>query len=76
MTPHVSESVVPPQQLLPIVVSPTIGLRSQEEVEENEEEQILYRPIPPRKSVTMVVRYRFRGRGKPLPYDLAEEEGA
>src|SRR3989442_914625 len=36
-------------------------------------EEITYRPVPPRRSYTVPVRYEFRGRGKPLPYPLDEE---
>jgi hypothetical protein len=34
-----------------------------------------YEPIPPKSVVTLSVRYRVRGRGRPLPYDLDEEPG-
>ena len=36
-------------------------------------EELRYDPVPSRKSATVLVRYRFRGRGQPLPYDLETE---
>ncbi len=42
----------------------------------NEKTEITYVPVPPRRSVRVSVRYRVRGRGRPLPYTLPEEEKA
>lgn len=38
-------------------------------------EELGYDSVPPKKSVTVSVRYRIRGRGRPLPYSLDEEDG-
>jgi hypothetical protein len=40
-----------------------------------EPEDLTYDFVPPKKSVTLSVRYRIRGRGKPLPYPLDEGDG-
>jgi len=34
-----------------------------------------YVPVPARKTVIVSVSYRIRGRGQPLPYPVAEEDG-
>jgi hypothetical protein len=34
-----------------------------------------YDPVPPRKTITVAVRYRLRGRGQPLHYSLDEGDG-
>jgi hypothetical protein len=44
--------------------------------EEGSNEELNYDPVPPQKTVTVSVRYRIGGRGRPLPYPLDEEEGA
>lgn len=48
-------------------------LESQEQ--ESGTEELVYDLVPPKKSVTVSVRYRIRGRGQPLPYLLDEEDG-
>ena len=40
--------------------------------EEEKSIHVTYIPVPPKKSVTVSVRYHRRGRGLPLPYDLNE----
>lgn len=35
--------------------------------------EIDYNPIPPKRSERVIMRARFKGRGKPLPYPLDEE---
>lgn len=35
-------------------------------------DELKYDPIPPKKTVTVSVRYCSRGRGQPLPYPLDE----
>jgi hypothetical protein len=43
-------------------------------IDEAEREELLnYRPVPPRRVVTMPVQYRQLGRGRPLPYHLEED---
>jgi hypothetical protein len=32
--------------------------------------EISYRPMPPKRSFTLRVRYQDKGRGEPLPYSL------
>ena len=41
--------------------------------EEEKEELLDDRPVPPRSVVTMPVAYRQLGRGRPLPYHLEED---
>ncbi|MBD1923549.1 hypothetical protein H6F77_21100 [Microcoleus sp. FACHB-831] len=36
-------------------------------------EEISYRPMPPKRSFTVRVRYHLQGRGEPLPYPLDDE---
>jgi hypothetical protein len=38
-------------------------------------EELHYAPVPPRKTITVSVRYTVRGRGRPLPYALEEGGG-
>jgi hypothetical protein len=38
-------------------------------------EELTYDPIPPKKTITVSVRYHVRGRGRPMPYPRAEKEG-
>ena len=33
-----------------------------------------YRPMPPKRTCTVPVRYHIRGRGKPLPYQTDDKE--
>jgi hypothetical protein len=35
-------------------------------------EELTYDPVPPKKTITVSVRYRIGGRGRPLPYPLDE----
>lgn len=35
--------------------------------------EISYRPIQPKRSFTVRVRYQLQGRGEPLPYPLEDE---
>jgi hypothetical protein len=42
---------------------------------EEDAEDVRYDPIPPKKTVTVSVPYRIRGRGQPLPYPLDEADG-
>jgi hypothetical protein len=37
--------------------------------------QLDYGPVPPRKTVAISVRCLIRGRGRPMPYPLDEDEG-
>jgi len=41
----------------------------------NEAEDFHYDSVPPRKTVTVTMRYSIRGRGQPLPYPLDEGDG-
>lgn len=41
---------------------------------EVESEEISYTPVPPRRSTTVTVRYQLRGRGRPLPYPVEDDE--
>lgn len=43
--------------------------------QEAETEGLNYEPVSPRTVVTVSVRYRFCGRGRPLPYPLDEGNG-
>lgn len=42
---------------------------------EAEDAALPYEPVPPRKTITLSVHYRVRGRGRPLPYSLDGEDG-
>lgn len=37
-------------------------------------EELRFDCVPPKKTVTVSVRYRISGRGRPLPYPLDEED--
>ena len=49
------------------------GMNSEGSPEVDLDELLDYRPVPPRRVVTMSVRYRQLGRGRPLPYPLEED---
>jgi len=38
-------------------------------------ELVTYDPVPPKRTVTVSVRYRLRGRGQPLHYPVDEGGG-
>ena len=59
-------------QPLPTTVAATGQNGSWVEDRDGDVGSLAYAPIPPRKSVTVSVVYRIRGRGKPLPYFLEE----
>jgi hypothetical protein len=50
------------------------GSSPDEYAQGDDAEGINYDPIPSKKTVTISVYYRIRGRGKPLPYLLDEGE--
>ena len=72
-----TDPVVSQQPSVPMTAAPTVqnGRLPENDDEEPNDEALSYEPIPPRRSFTVLVSYRFRGRGQPLPYDLDEEEG-
>jgi len=77
MKPHNSAPVMLPQSGLPDV-APEAGsngssLDERATGEDIEEHQ--YDPIPPKKTVSVSVRYRIRGRGHLLSYPLDESDG-
>ena len=41
--------------------------------ESNLDDLLNYQPVPPRRVVTISVRYRHLGRGRPLPYQLEDD---
>lgn len=50
------------------------GVATGHSSEESVAELLDYNPVPSKRSVTLLVRYRIRGRGQPTPYPLAEED--
>ncbi len=75
MTPR---STVTPSELQSPPQDPVSG-RGQETTTnghfaEAETEEITYTPVPPRRSLAVTVRYQMRGRGKPLPYPIEDDE--
>jgi hypothetical protein len=68
------DTVLFPQTGLPQIPFEAVNIALQTNRGEGEEaEERNYDPIPPKKSITVSVRYRLKGRGKPLPYSLDEE---
>lgn len=68
------DAVLFPQTGLPQFPFEAVNIAPQTKRGEGEEdEERNYDPIPPKKSITVSVRYRLKGRGKPLPYYLDEE---
>ena len=66
-----------PQSGLPDVAAEagSNGSPPDECAREEDAEEVKYAPIPPKKTVTISVHYRIRGRGQPLPYPLDEGGG-
>jgi hypothetical protein len=72
MNPHVNDPMIPMDQAFP--APPASATEADQVAEDLGDDDFHYNPIPPRRSFTVVVHYRFLGRGQPLPYDLEEEE--
>lgn len=70
MSPRTVELLVPSEELLPGAAAPSAGIA---DLSKDLDEESTYTPVPPAKSTTRLVRFRFRGRGQPLPYLLEEE---
>ncbi|HWG45516.1 MAG TPA: hypothetical protein VN688_22320 [Gemmataceae bacterium] len=77
MTSPNSDPVAHPQLDLP-QIPPHAGSNGSppydSEQDENTEE-FNYDPVPPKKTITVSVRYRIGGLGQPLPYPLDEGDG-
>jgi hypothetical protein len=74
MNPQTSDPAALPQPGLAPAASAegTTGSPRNDRDQEGDTKELPYDPIPPRKTVTVTVRYRLRGRGQPLHYSLDE----
>jgi hypothetical protein len=74
MNPHKSDPAARAQPGLPQATAPVGGSGSPLGGcgESEDAEELTYDPVPPKKTVTVSVRYRIGGRGQPLPYALDE----
>jgi hypothetical protein len=50
------------------------GSRSGKQGQAVDTEELSYDFVPPKKTITVSVRYHLRGRGQPLPYPLDESD--
>lgn len=75
MNVPIIDPIVSQQSRLPMAPAPTEpnGSLPEHPGEEVEAEDIQYNPIPPRRVITVTVRYELQGRGLPLPYELDED---
>ena len=65
MNPRATEIILGP-------VAPGDALAPPGQMKEEKGSDVKYLSVPPKKSVTVSVRYQLRGRGLPLPYQLDE----
>lgn len=77
MNPNTDNPVVFPVSGLPQTATETDrnDSRLEDQGRAEEPEDLTYESVPPKKSFTLSVRYRIRGRGKPLPYPLDDGDG-
>ncbi len=75
MSPHTTDLLVPSTNTLSGMTATTADKATSSEKFDADavDTELSYRSVPPQKSHTMLVRYRYRGRGLPLPYFLDEE---
>jgi hypothetical protein len=73
MNPHTSDPAFA-QPGLPQAASAAgiTGSPRDDRGQEHDTKELHYDPVPPKKTVTVAVRYRLRGRGQPLHYFLDE----
>ena len=71
MNPHVTDAVNPIEQ--PCSAPPVTAATPDLDTEDLADDDFQYNPIPPRRVVTILIRYELQGPGQPLPYDLDEE---
>jgi hypothetical protein len=73
MNPHTSDPALAQPELAQAAFAAGVpGSPRDDRDQERDTKELHYDPVPPKKTVTVAVRYRLRGRGQPLPYFLDE----